>query len=371
MSSETIPMKSRAAICAGPGLPLEIDIVDVRDPRADEVLIEIRASGLCHSDWHQISGSMPTFPYPVIPGHEGAGVVLEIGSGVTSVKPGDHVIPVSVPECRQCPNCLSGKTNLCVEFFANFASTGSPFSRGGAALHQFAGASTFANFTVVKEIAVVKIRKDAPFDTVCYAGCGVATGIGAVIKTARVGAGASVIVFGLGGIGLNVLQGARYAGARTIIGVDTNSAREELARRLGATAFVNPTAIGRGLVEHLTALTDGGADFTFECVGNARLITQAIEAARPGWGISIAIGAAPVGEDVRIPSMTMLAGRTWKGCMLGDIRARTDLPGIVDLYMENRIEIDALITHRLPFEKINEGFELMTSGEAVRTVITF
>jgi S-(hydroxymethyl)glutathione dehydrogenase/alcohol dehydrogenase len=363
-------MKSRAAICLGPGLPLEIDEIDVAGPGPGQVLIEIKAAGLCHSDYHQIDGSIASYPYPVILGHEGAGVVVEVGPGVTSVKPGDHVIPVSVPECRQCPNCTSGRTNLCIEFFKSFTKP-SPFSRQGEPVAQYSGAGTFSNYTCVEEIAVAKIREDAPFETSCYIGCGVITGVGSVIKSAQVRPGSSVIVFGLGGIGLNVIQGARLAGAAQIIGVDINPAREEVARRFGATHFVNPKSVQGDLISHLNALTGGGADYTFEAVGNPTLLKQASETARPGFGVSMMIGAAPSNSMIELSPMTMLMGRTFKGAVLGDTKTRTEVPKFVDMYMEGMLNIDDLITHRLPLERINEGFAMMKSGESIRSVVIF
>lgn len=364
-------MKTRAAICVEPGKPLVIDEVEVRGPRAGEVLIEIRATGLCHSDWHQISGDLPLFPYPTIPGHEGAGVVLEVGPGVESVKPGDHVIPVAVPECRQCENCNSGRTNLCSEMYANFERQDTPFTWRGAPVHMLSGTSTFANHTVVRDIAVVKIREDAPFETICYAACGYMTGVGAVFKTAAVRPQSSVIVFGLGGVGLNVLQAARMAGARQIVAVDVNPAREVLARQFGATQFVNPATIEGALPEHLAGLTGGGADYSFECTGNPIVGVQAIESVRPGWGTAVAIGAGAAGECLEIPALTVLNGRCWKGSMLGDVRPRSELPGLVDLVMDGRLQLEPLITRRLPLERINEGFEAMLSGETIRTVVVF
>ncbi|VWX50613.1 zinc-binding dehydrogenase [Novosphingobium sp. 9U] len=364
-------MKTRAAICVEPGHALEVDMVDVRGPGPGEVLIEIRASGLCHSDWHQISGDLPLYPYPIIVGHEGAGVVLEVGPGVSSVQPGDHVIPVSIPECRQCAACTSGRTNLCSESFASFSRTETPFSRNGQPIFMYSGVSTFANHTVVKEIAVVKIRDDAPFGTVCCAGCAVITGVGAVFKTAAVRPQSSVAVFGIGGVGLNILQAARMAGATKIIAVDINPARLEIAQQFGASHCVNPKTIDCDLVAHLQALTGGGADFSFECVGIPQLMLQAIETVRPGWGVSVAVGAAGMDNPVQVPSFAILSGRTWKGSLLGDVRPRTELPGIVDLYMDGHLDVDSLVTHRLPLERINEGFELMRRGEAIRAVIEF
>lgn len=364
-------MKTRAAICVEPGKPLIIDEVEVRAPGPGEVLIEIRATGLCHSDWHQISGDLPLFPYPTIAGHEGAGVVVEVGPGVDSVAPGDHVVPVAVPECRQCSNCTSGRTNLCAEMYANFESRNTPFTWRGKPVHMFSGTSTFANHTVVRDIAVVKIRKDAPFETVCYAACGYMTGVGAVFKTAKVRPQSRVIVFGLGGVGLNVLQAARMAGARQIIAVDTNASRAALAREFGAHAFVNPQTIEGDLVAHLNELSGGGADYSFECTGNPRVGVQAIESVRAGWGVSVAIGAGAAGECLEIPAITVLNGRSWKGSMLGDVRPRSELPGLIDLVMDGQLQLEPLITNRLPLERINEGFDAMLKGETIRTVVVF
>ncbi|WP_176598631.1 MULTISPECIES: zinc-binding dehydrogenase [Sphingobium] len=364
-------MKTRAAICVEPGRPLVVDEVDVRGPGPGEVLIEIRATGLCHSDWHQISGDLPLFPYPTIAGHEGAGVVLEVGPGVDSVAPGDHVMPVAVPECRQCVNCNSGRTNLCSEMYANFERTDTPFTWRGKPVYMQSGTSSFANHTVVRDIAVVKIRKDAPFDSICYAACGYMTGVGAVFKTAQVRPQSSVIIFGLGGVGLNVVQAARMAGARQIVAVDINDRREALARQFGATDFVMPQNAEGDLVEYLRAMTGGGADYSFECIGNPKVGVQALESVRPGWGVSVAIGAGAADEALSIPAITILNGRTWKGSMLGDVRPRSELPGLVDLVMEGRLQLEPLITQRLPLERINEGFDAMLRGESIRTVIIF
>ncbi len=363
-------MKSRAAICIGPNRPLEIDEIEVAGPGAGEVLIEIKASGLCHTDYHLIDGSMTVSPYPVILGHEGAGIVLETGPGVTSVSPGDHVLPVSMPECGQCENCLSGRTNMCLEFFRLFDGY-SPFSWRGQPIAQFLGCGTFSQYTTVKEIAVAKIRNDAPFKTACYVSCGVATGIGSVLYAARPHEGASIIVFGLGGIGLNVVQGARMAGARQIIGVDINPAREAIAREFGATDFVGPARVGSELVAHLIAMTGGGADYAFECVGNPMLMRQAIETTRPGSGTAVVIGGAPTGAELALPAMSLLMGRTIKGTMLGGTRGRTDVPHLVDLYMKGEVKVDPLVTHFLPLEKINEGFAAIKNGTAIRPVILF
>ena len=363
-------MKSRAAICVGPGLPLEIDEIDVAGPAAGEVLVEIKATGLCHTDYHMIDGSLAPYPYPVILGHEGAGVVVEVGAGVTSVAPGDHVLPLSMPECGQCVNCLSGKTNFCLEFYSMFG-TATPFSWKGKPAAQFVGCGTFANYTNVKEIAVVKIRADAPFQTACCIACGVVTGVGSATHGAKVESGSSVIVFGLGGVGLNVLQGARLAGARQIVGVDINPGREATAREFGLTDFVNPKNVDGDLVAYLTELTRGGADYTFECVGNTVLMRQAIESARAGTGTAMVIGGAPTGQDLSFPPMSILMGRTFKGALLGNVKSRSEMPGFVDLYMQGRIKVDELITHYLPLEQINEGFALMKSGQAIRSVVVF
>ena len=363
-------MKSRAAICVGPNRPLEIDEIEVAPPRAGEVLIEIKATGLCHTDYHVIDGSMTPYPYPIILGHEGAGVVLETGPGVTTLAPGDHVLPVSMPECGKCANCVSGRTNLCFEFFALFTSD-SPFSWRGKPVSQFVGCGTFSNYTTVKEIAVAKIRGDAPFKTSCYISCGVATGIGSVTHDAKVPPGSSVVVFGLGGIGLNVLQGAKISGARQIIGVDINSGREEIARAMGATDFVNPKKVEGDLVAFLLERSGGGADYAFECVGNPTLMRQALEVTRPGSGIAVVIGGAPDGAELNIPPMSLLMGRTLKGSMLGGVKGRTGVPAFVDLYMNGKVKVNELITHYFPLEQINDGFSAMKRGEAIRSVVLF
>jgi S-(hydroxymethyl)glutathione dehydrogenase/alcohol dehydrogenase len=363
-------MKSRAAICIEPNRPLEIDEIEVAGPGPDEVMIQIKATGLCHTDYHLIDGSMPVYPYPIILGHEGAGVVVEIGSGVTSVAVGDHVLPVSIPECGHCANCLSGKTNFCLEYPKLFTA-GSPFSWRGKPASQFVGCGTFSNYTTVKEIAVAKIGDDVPFKTSCYISCGVATGVGSVIYAARPEPGASVIVFGLGGIGLNVLQGARMAGARQVIGVDINPGREAIARSFGATEFIDPAKVDGDIVAHLIERTGGGADYAFECVGSTTLMRQAAEAIRPGLGTAVIIGGAPVGAELSLAPLSMLMGRTLKGTILGGVKARTDIPKLVELYMKGDIKVDELITHYLPLEQINEGFALMKRGEAIRSVVVF
>ena len=369
-------MKTRAAVAYRAGQPLVIETVDLDGPRAGEVLVEIRASGVCHTDEFTRSGADPEGLFPVIFGHEGAGVVVEVGAGVTSVRKGDHVIPLYTPECRQCKSCLSRKTNLCTAIRATQGQGVMPdgtsrFSIGGEKIHHYMGCSTFSHHTVLPEIAVAKIREDAPFDKVCYIGCGVTTGIGAVINTARVEAGANVVVFGLGGIGLNVVQGARLVGANMIIGVDLNPARRALAEKFGMTHFVNPKEVGDDLVQHLVALTGGGADYSFECVGNVELMRQALECCHRGWGVSVIIGVAGAGQEIRTRPFQLVTGRTWKGTAFGGARGRTDVPKIVDWYMDGRINIDDLITHVLPLEDVNRAFDLMHSGESIRSVVTF
>src|SRR5450755_2464121 len=369
-------MKTQAAVSTATNKPLEIMTVDLEGPKAGEVLVEIKASGVCHTDEFTVSGADPEGLFPAILGHEGAGVVVDIGAGVTSVKKGDHVIPLYTPECRQCPSCLSRKTNLCTAIRATQGQGLMPdgtsrFSLRGKPIHHYMGTSTFSNYTVLPEIAVAKIRKDAPFDKVCYIGCGVTTGIGAVIFTAKVEPGANVVVFGLGGIGLNVIQGARMAGANMIVGVDINPARETLACQFGMTHFVNPKDIKGDLVPHLVELTKGGADYSFECVGNVDLMRQALECTHRGWGQSIIIGVAGSGQEIKTRPFQLVTGRVWKGTAFGGVRGRTEVPGIVDWYMDGKIEIDPLITHKLPLERINEAFDLMHSGESIRTVIEF
>jgi len=369
-------MKVRAAVAHAAGAPLAVEWVDLDGPRAGEVLIEIKATGLCHTDEFTRSGADPEGLFPAILGHEGAGVVVDVGPGVTTVRRGDHVIPLYTPECRQCKSCLSRKTNLCTAIRATQGQGVMPdgtsrFSLGGKKLHHYMGCSTFANFTVLPEIAVAKIREDAPFDKVCYIGCGVTTGIGAVVNTAKVEAGANVVVFGLGGIGLNVVQGARMVGANMIVGVDTNPAREALARRFGLTHFVNPSDVQEDLVAHLVSLTGGGADYSFECVGNVKLMRQALECCHRGWGVSVIIGVAGAGQEIATRPFQLVTGRVWKGTAFGGARGRTDVPKIVDWYMDGRINIDDLITHVLPLERINDGFDLMHRGESIRAVVAY
>ena len=369
-------MKSRAAVAYGPGQPLVVEEVDLEGPRQGEVLVEIKATGVCHTDEFTRSGADPEGLFPVILGHEGAGVVMEVGAGVTSVKPGDHVIPLYTPECRQCKSCTSHKTNLCTAIRATQGKGLMPdgtsrFSLKGKPIHHYMGCSTFSNFTVLPEIALAKIRPDAPFDKACYIGCGVTTGVGAVIKTAKVEPGAHVVVFGLGGIGLNVVQGARMAGAAMIVGVDLNPKRETLARQFGLTHFVNPKDVKGDLVGHLVELTGGGADYSFECVGHVDLMRQALECTHRGWGVSVIIGVAGAGQEIKTRPFQLVTGRVWKGTAFGGVRGRTEVPGIVDWYMDGRIAIDPLITHKLPLARINEAFELMHTGESIRTVIEF
>ena len=369
-------MKVRAAVAHAAGMPLAVETVDLDGPRAGEVLVELKATGICHTDEFTRSGADPEGLFPAILGHEGAGVVVDVGAGVASVRPGDHVIPLYTPECRQCKSCLSRKTNLCTAIRATQGRGVMPdgtsrFSLDGRPLHHYMGCSTFANFTVLPEIALAKIREDAPFDKVCYIGCGVTTGIGAVINTAKVEAGASVVVFGLGGIGLNVVQGARMVGANMIVGVDLNPAREALARKFGLTHFVNPAEVDGDLVAYLVHLTGGGADYSFECVGNVELMRQALECCHRGWGVSVIIGVAGAGQEIRTRPFQLVTGRVWKGTAFGGARGRTDVPRIVDWYMDGRINIDDLITHVLPLERINEGFELMHAGRSIRTVVTY
>ncbi|HEX6006343.1 MAG TPA: S-(hydroxymethyl)glutathione dehydrogenase/class III alcohol dehydrogenase [Burkholderiales bacterium] len=369
-------MKTKAAIAYEPGKPLEIATLDLDGPRAGEVVIEIRASGVCHTDEFTRSGADPEGLFPVVFGHEGAGVVVDVGSGVTTVRKDDHVIPLYIPECRQCKACLSRKTNLCTAIRTTQGKGVMPdgtsrFSLDGRMIHHYMGCSTFSHYTVLPEIAVAKIREDAPFEKVCYIGCGVTTGIGAVINTAKVEPGANVVVFGLGGIGLNVIQGARMAGANRIIGVDINPRRKPLAEKFGMTDFVNPKEVGGDLVQYLITLTDGGADYSFECVGNVDLMRQALECCHRGWGVSVIIGVAGAGQEIRTRPFQLVTGRVWKGTAFGGARGRTDVPRIVDWYMDGRINIDDLITHVMPIERINEAFDLMHAGESIRSVVTF
>ena len=369
-------MKTRAAVAFEAKKPLEIVELDLEGPKAGEVLVEIMATGICHTDAYTLDGLDSEGKFPSVLGHEGAGIVREVGPGVTSVAPDDHVIPLYTPECRQCKSCLSGKTNLCTAIRATQGQglmpdgTSRMFYKGEAIYH-YMGCSTFSNFIVLPEIAVAKIRTDAPFNTSCYIGCGVTTGVGAVVNTAKVEPGANVIVFGLGGIGLNVLQGARMVGADKIIGVDINDDREEWGKRFGMTHFVNPKKIEGDIVEHLVKLTDGGADYTFDCTGNTDVMRQALEACHRGWGESIIIGVAEAGKEISTRPFQLVTGRVWKGTAFGGARGRTDVPKIVDWYVSGKIEIDPMITHTLTLEEINKGFDLMHAGESIRSVVVF
>jgi S-(hydroxymethyl)glutathione dehydrogenase/alcohol dehydrogenase len=369
-------MKSKAAVAYKAGAPLTIETVDVEGPKAGEVLVEIKATGICHTDEFTLSGADPEGLFPAIMGHEGAGIVVDVGPGVTTLKKGDHVIPLYVPECRQCEYCVSEKTNLCQAIRVTqgqglMPDGSSRFTLGGRKVHHYMGTSTFANYTVVPEIALAKIREDAPFDKVCYIGCGVTTGIGAVINTAKVEPGANVVVFGLGGIGLNVIQGARLAGADMIVGVDINPARKPLAEKFGMTHFVNPKEAGGDLVAHLVNLTKGGADYSFECIGNVDVMRQALECCHKGWGVSTIIGVAGAGQEIKTRPFQLVTGRVWQGTAFGGAKGRRDVPKIVDWYMEKKINIDDLITHKLKLEDINQGFELMRAGKSIRSVVVF
>jgi S-(hydroxymethyl)glutathione dehydrogenase/alcohol dehydrogenase len=366
----------KAAVAYEAGKPLTIETVQLEGPRAGEVLVEIKASGVCHTDAYTLSGKDSEGLFPAILGHEGAGVVVEVGQGVTSVKPGDHVIPLYTPECRQCEYCLSRKTNLCQAIRGTQGRGVMPdgtsrFSMNGTPLYHYMGTSTFANYTVLPEIAVAKIREDAPFDKVCYIGCGVTTGIGAVMYTAKVEPGARVVVFGLGGIGLNVIQGARMVGASQIVGVDINPDKRAMAEKFGMTDFVNPQEVEGDLVPYLVDLTKGGADYSFECIGNVNVMRQALECCHKGWGMSVIIGVAGAGEEIRTRPFQLVTGRVWKGSAFGGARGRTDVPTLVDWYMEGKINIDDLITHVMPLENINRAFDLMHQGESIRSVVTF
>ncbi len=369
-------MDVRAAVAFEAGKPLTIETVQLDGPKAGEVLVEIKATGICHTDAYTLSGTDPEGLFPAILGHEGAGVVVDVGPGVTSVKEGDRVIPLYTPECRQCEYCLSRKTNLCQAIRSTqgrglMPDGSSRFSLDGTMLHHYMGTSTFANYTVLPEIAVAKIREDAPFDKVCYIGCGVTTGIGAVIYTAKVEPGAKVVVFGLGGIGLNVIQGARMVGAEQIVGVDINPAKRSLAEKFGMTHFVNPKEVEGDLVAYLVDLTKGGADYSFECIGNVNVMRQALECCHKGWGVSTIIGVAGAGQEISTRPFQLVTGRVWKGSAFGGARGRTDVPKIVDWYMDGKINIDDLITHVMPLERINDAFDLMHKGESIRSVVTF
>jgi S-(hydroxymethyl)glutathione dehydrogenase/alcohol dehydrogenase len=369
-------MDVRAAVAFEKGKPLEIETVQLDGPKEGEVLVEIKATGICHTDAFTLSGEDPEGLFPAILGHEGAGVVVEVGKGVTSLAVGDHVIPLYTPECRACKSCTSHKTNLCTSIRATQGQGLMPdgtsrFSYKGKPIMHYMGCSTFANYTVLPEIALAKIRKDAPFDKVCYIGCGVTTGIGAVMFTAKVEPGANVVVFGLGGIGLNVIQGARMVGANMIVGVDINPDRQELARAFGMTHFVNPKEVKGDLVAHLVELTGGGADYSFECIGNVNTMRQALECCHRGWGVSTVIGVAGAGQEISTRPFQLVTGRVWKGSAFGGARGRTDVPRIVDWYMDGKINIDDLITHVMPLEDINKGFDLMHEGKSIRSVVTF
>jgi S-(hydroxymethyl)glutathione dehydrogenase / alcohol dehydrogenase len=368
-------MKTRAAVAWKAGAPLTIETVDLEGPKVGEVLVEVKATGICHTDHYTLSGADPEGLFPAILGHEGAGVVLDVGPGVVSLKAGDHVIPLYTPECRQCKFCLSRKTNLCQQIRATqgkglMPDATSRFSLNGKPILHYMGTSTFANHIVVPEIALAKIRSDAPFDTVCYIGCGVTTGVGAVLFTAKVEAGANVVVFGLGGIGLNVIQGAKMVGADKIIGIDLNPQREAMARRFGMTHFVNPKSVDN-VVDAIVQLTDGGADYSFECIGNTTTMRQALECCHKGWGVSVIIGVAAAGQEIATRPFQLVTGRVWKGSAFGGARGRSDVPKIVDWYMDGKIQIDPLITHRLKLEDINHGFELMERGESIRSVVVY
>jgi S-(hydroxymethyl)glutathione dehydrogenase/alcohol dehydrogenase len=369
-------MDVRAAVAFEAGKPLSIETVQLEGPKEGEVLVEIKATGVCHTDKYTLSGADPEGLFPTILGHEGAGIVVDVGPSVKSLRKGDHVIPLYTPECRECEYCLSRKTNLCQKIRATQGRGVMPdgtsrFSLDGKPLLHYMGCSTFANYTVLPEIAVAKVREDAPFDKICYIGCGVTTGIGAVIFTAKVEPGANVVVFGLGGIGLNVIQGARLAGADMIVGVDINPKREALARKFGLTHFVNPNEVKGDLVAHLVELTKGGADYSFECVGNVKLMRQALECAHKGWGVSTIIGVAGAGQEISTRPFQLVTGRRWIGTAFGGARGRTDVPKIVDWYMEKKINIDDLITHTMPLERINDAFSLMERGESIRSVIIY
>ncbi|MGB6117523.1 MAG: S-(hydroxymethyl)glutathione dehydrogenase/class III alcohol dehydrogenase [Mesorhizobium sp.] len=375
-------MKTRAAVAVAAGKPLEIMEVDLEGPREGEVLIEVKATGICHTDEFTLSGADPEGIFPAILGHEGAGVVVDVGKGVTTLKKGDHVIPLYTPECRTCPSCLSRKTNLCTAIRATQGQGLMPdgtsrFSIGKDKIFHYMGCSTFSNFTVMPEIAVAKVNPAAPFDTICYIGCGVTTGVGAVINTAKVEIGATAAVFGLGGIGLNVIQGLRLAGADMIIGVDINNSRKEWGERFGMTHFVNPNEIDGDVVAHIVNMTKrgadqiGGADYTFDCTGNVKVMRQALEASHRGWGKSVVIGVAGAGQEISTRPFQLVTGRNWMGTAFGGARGRTDVPKIVDWYMDGKIQIDPMITHRLTLNEINKGFDLMHAGESIRSVVVY
>ncbi|MDF2374133.1 MAG: S-(hydroxymethyl)glutathione dehydrogenase/class III alcohol dehydrogenase [Rhizobiaceae bacterium] len=369
-------MDVRAALAVEAGKPLEITTVQLEGPQPGEVLVEIKATGICHTDEFTLSGADPEGIFPAILGHEGAGIVREVGAGVTSLKPGDHVIPLYTPECRECEYCLNPKTNLCQSIRVTqgqglMPNGTSRFSINGEKIFHYMGTSTFANFTVVPEIALAKIRPDAPFDKVCYIGCGVTTGIGAVINTAKAEPGCRAVVFGLGGIGLNVIQGLRLIGADMIVGVDMNNSKKEWGEKFGMTHFVNPSEVEGDLVPYLVDLTKGGADYSFECIGNTKVMRDALECCHKGWGESIIIGVAGAGQEISTRPFQLVTGRSWRGSAFGGARGRTDVPKIVDWYMNGKIDIDPLITHTLSLDEINKGFELMHAGESIRSVVMY
>ena len=369
-------MDVRAAIAFEAGKPLEVDMVQLDGPQAGEVLVEVKATGICHTDAFTLSGEDPEGAFPTILGHEGAGVVVETGPGVTSLEVGDHVIPLYTPECRECDYCLNPKTNLCQKIRTTqgqgvMPDGSSRFSYKGQKVLHYMGCSTFANYTVLPDISLAKVRKDAPFDKICYIGCGVTTGVGAVVNTAKVEPGSNVVVFGLGGIGLNVIQGAKMVGANMIVGVDLNPAREALGKQFGMTHFVNPKDIDGDLVGHLVELTDGGADYSFECIGNVQTMRMALECAHKGWGESIIIGVAGAGQEISTRPFQLVTGRSWRGTAFGGARGRTDVPAIVDWYMDGKLNIDDLITHTMPLEEINSAFDLMHEGKSIRSVVVF
>lgn len=368
-------MKTRAAIAFGAGKPLEIAEVDLQGPRAGEVLIEIKATGICHTDAFTLSGDDPEGAFPAILGHEGAGVVVDVGEGVTSVKPGDHVIPLYTPECRECDFCLHPKTNLCQSIRTTQGQGVMPdgtsrFSLDGEPILHYMGCSTFSNYTVLPEIAVAKVREDAPFDKICYIGCGVTTGVGAVAFDAKVEPGSNVVVFGLGGIGLNVIQGAKMVGANKIIGIDINESKKALAEQFGMTDFINPKDV-ENVVDAIIDLTGGGADYSFECIGNVNTMRQALECCHKGWGESYIIGVAGAGQEISTRPFQLVTGRSWKGTAFGGARGRTDVPKIVDWYMDGKINIDDLITHTMPLDDINKAFDLMHEGKSIRSVVLY
>ena len=369
-------MKTKAAVAFEAGKPLEIVEVDLEGPKAGEVLVEIMATGVCHTDEFTLSGADPEGAFPAILGHEGAGIVREVGPGVSTLKPGDHVIPLYTPECRTCEYCLNPKTNLCQAVRTTQGQGLMPdgtsrFSYKGEKILHYMGTSTFSNFTVLPEIALAKVREDAPFDKICYIGCGVTTGLGAVMFTAKVEPMSRAIVFGLGGIGLNVIQGLKMVGARQIVGVDINEGKVELAKQFGMTDFVNPSKLKDDLVGHLVEVTEGGADYTFECIGNVEVMRAALESCHKGWGESIIIGVAPAGAEISTRPFQLVTGRVWRGTAFGGARGRTDVPKIVDLYMEGKVSIDPLITHTMPLEDINNAFDLMHAGESIRSVVVY